>query len=118
MSARLRALLRRAPDERPVALVAGDLRVDPAAKTVHRRTTEIRLSAKEFSVLELLVRHKGDVLSRSAILDHAWDFAYGGTSNVVDVYVRDLGAKVERPFDRHAIETVRGAGYRLRADGG
>jgi DNA-binding response OmpR family regulator len=114
----LRALLRRAPDERPVALVAGDLRLDPAAKTVHRGGKELTLSAKEFAVLELLIRHKGDVLSRSEILDHAWDFAYGGTSNVVDVYMRYLRDKVDRPFDRHAIETVRGTGYRLRADGG
>jgi two-component system OmpR family response regulator len=116
--ARLRALLRRAPGERPLTLEAGDLRLDPAARTVHRGSTEIALSAKEFSLLELLMRRRGDVLSRSDILDHVWDFAYDGTSNVVDVYVRYLRDKVDRPFGRAAIETVRRAGYRLRPDGG
>ena len=116
--ARLRALLRRAPGERPVELEAGDLRLDPAARTVYRGEAEITLSAKEFALFELLLRHKGDVLSRTAILDHVWDFAYGGTSNVVDVYVRALRQKIDRPFGRHAIETVRGSGYRLRLDGG
>ena len=78
----------------------------------------ISLTARQFSLLELLMRHKGEVLSRTAILEHVWDFAYDGTSNVVDVYVRYLRDKVDRPFGRSAIETVRGAGYRLRADGG
>jgi two-component system OmpR family response regulator len=116
--ARLRALLRRDVGERPVVLQAGDLRLDPATKEVSRGPTEISLSAREFALLELLLRHSGDVLSRSAILDHVWDFAYAGTSNVVDVYVRYLREKVDRPFDRCAIETVHGAGYRLRTDGG
>ncbi len=116
--ARLRALLRRAPGERPAVLEAGDLRLDPAARTVHRGGTEICLSTREFSLLELLVRHKGDVLTRADIRDHVWDFAYDGTSNVVDVYVRYLRDKIDRPFGRHAIETVRGSGYRLRRDGG
>ena len=116
--ARLRALLRRAPGERPAVLEAGDLRLDPAAKTVHRGSTPIHVSAKELALLELMLRHKGDVLSRSAILDHVWDFAYEGTSNVVDVYVRYLRDKIDRPFQRHTIETVRGSGYRLRPDGG
>lgn len=116
--ARLRALLRRAPGERPAVLEAGDLRLDPAARTVHRGGTEICLSTREFSLLELLVRHKGDVLTRADIRDHVWDFAYDGTSNVVDVYVRYLRDKIDRPYGRHAIETVRGSGYRLRRDGG
>jgi two-component system OmpR family response regulator len=116
--ARLRALLRRTPGERPPTLEAGDLQLDPAAKTVQRGTIEVSVSAKEFALLELLLRHKGDVLSRTNILDHVWDFAYDGTSNVVDVYVRYLRDKIDRPFGRHAIETVRGSGYRLRPDGG
>jgi two-component system OmpR family response regulator len=116
--ARLRALLRRDSGERPVVLRAGDLRLEPATRVVSRGPTPIPLSTREFSLLELLMRRKGEVLSRSEILDHVWDFAYDGTSNVVDVYVRYLREKVDRPFDRHAIETVRGAGYRLRADGG
>ena len=116
--ARLRALLRRDAGERPVVLRAGDLRLEPATRVVSRGSASIGLSAREFSLLELLLRHKGEVLTRSDILDHVWDFAYEGTSNVVDVYVRYLREKVDRPFGRHALETVRGAGYRLRADGG
>lgn len=116
--ARLRALLRRDARERPLVLDAGDLHLDPATRTVIRGEAEVPLSAKEFALLELLLRHKGTVLSRTEILDHVWDFAYDGTSNVVDVYIRYLRDKVDRPFDRQAIETVRGSGYRLRADGG
>ena len=116
--ARLRAMLRREPGERPTVLRAGDLRLNPATREVKRGPTTIALSAREFSLLELLLRRKGTVLSRTAILEHVWDFAYDGTSNVVDVYVRYLRQKVDRPFDRDSIETVRGAGYRLRADGG
>ena len=116
--ARLRALLRRDTGERPAVLHAGDLRLDPATRVVSRDQTAILLSAREFSLLELLLRHKGEVLSRTAILDHVWDFAYDGTSNVVDVYVRYVREKIDRPFGCRAIETVRGAGYRLRADGG
>jgi two-component system OmpR family response regulator len=116
--ARLRALLRRDTGERPVVLQAGDLCLDPATKAVTRGEQEVSLSAREFSLLELLLRHKGEVLSRTEILDHVWDFAYDGTSNVVDVYVRYIREKVDRPFGRSAVETVRGSGYRLRADGG
>jgi two-component system OmpR family response regulator len=116
--ARLRALLRRDVGERPVVLEAGDLRLNPATREVTRGDSAISLSAREFSLLELLLRHKGDVLSRTAILEHVWDFAFDGTSNVVDVYVRYLREKVDRPFGRAAVETVRGAGYRLRPDGG
>ena len=83
-----------------------------------RGQATISLTARQFSLLELLMRHKGEVLSRTEILEHVWDFAYDGTSNVVDVYVRYLRDKVDRPFGRDAIETVRGAGYRLRVDGG
>ncbi len=116
--ARLRALLRREVGERPAVLLAGDLRLDPATKSVTRGQATISLTARQFSLLELLMRHKGEVLSRTEILEHVWDFAYDGTSNVVDVYVRYLRDKVDRPFGRDAIETVRGAGYRLRVDGG
>jgi two-component system, OmpR family, response regulator len=116
--ARLRALLRRDIGERPAVLRAGDLRLDPATRSVGRGEVAISLSAREFALLELLLRHKGEVLSRTAVIGHVWDFAYDGTSNVVDVYVRYLRDKIDRPFGRRAIETVRGAGYRLRADGG
>jgi two-component system OmpR family response regulator len=116
--ARLRALLRRGPKERPTVLLAGSLRLDPASRSVNRDDTAIVLSAKEFALLELLMRHQDEVLSRGEILDHVWDFAYDGTSNVVDVYVRYLREKVDRPFGCNSIETVRGAGYRLRPDGG
>jgi two-component system OmpR family response regulator len=116
--ARLRALLRRDVGERPVVLRAGELRLDPATKTVRRLHTPIALSAKEFALLEFFLRHKGEVLSRTQILDHVWDFAYDGTSNVVEVYIRYLRQKIDRPFGRQSIETVRGSGYRLRADGG
>ena len=116
--ARLRALLRREAHERPVVLTAGDLRLDPATRTVMRGDVEITLSPKEFALLELFLRRAGNVLTRSDVLDHVWDFAYDGTSNVVDVYVRYLRDKIDRPFGRHALETVRGAGYRLRRDGG
>ena len=113
--ARLRAITRREPAARPVALQVGDLMLDPARHEVHRGATEIRLSPKEFALLEFLMRHSGEVLGRSQILDHVWDFAYDGTSNVVDVYMRYLRAKVDRPFGVESIETVRGVGYRLRA---
>ncbi len=118
LSARLRALARREAHERPTVLSAGDLMVDPATKEVHRGDRAITLSAKEFALLELFLRRKGEVISRAEILDHIWDFAYDGTSNVVDVYVRYLREKVDRPFARESIETIRGSGYRMRADGG
>ena len=111
--ARLRALLRRDPKERPAVLEAGGLRLDPARKTVTRAGRRIELSPKEFALLELFMRHPEEVLTRSQILDHVWDFAYAGTSNVVDVYVRYLRDKIDRPFDASSIETVRGHGYRL-----
>ncbi len=116
--ARLRALVRRGPVERPVVLQVGDLRLDPATHQAWRGETAIDLSQKEFSLLETLMRHPGDVLSRFQLLEHAWDYDYENRSNVVDVYIRYLRDKVDRPFGVKSIETVRGVGYRLRKDGG
>ncbi|TML74486.1 MAG: response regulator transcription factor [Actinobacteria bacterium] len=116
--ARLRALARRAPVERPSVVAVGDLRLDPAARRAWRGDMELELSAKEFALLELFMRRPGVTLSREHLLEGAWDIAYEHRSNIVDVYVRYLRAKVDRPFDRNAIETVRGTGYRLREDGG
>jgi two-component system, OmpR family, response regulator len=116
--ARLRALARRGAEERPAVIEVGDLRLDPATRQVWRGETEISLSAKEFALLETFMRRPGQVLSRYQLLEHAWDYAYENRSNVVDVYVRYLRDKVDRPFGRSALETVRGVGYRLRADGG
>jgi two-component system OmpR family response regulator len=112
--ARLRALTRRGSRERPSVLVVGDLVLDPAAHSVARAGKPIDVSPKEFALLELFMRHPGEVISRTQILEHVWDFAYDGTSNVVDVYVRYLREKVDRPFDRSSLETVRGVGYRLK----
>ena len=111
--ARLRALTRRGPIERPAVLRAGSLRMDPATRQVWRGEVEIGLSAKEFTVLQTLMRRPGQVLSRLDLLEHAWDDAYDNRSNVVDVYVRYLRDKVDRPFGRDTILTVRGVGYRL-----
>ncbi len=114
--ARLRALTRRAPVERPAVLAVGDLRLDPGAHRAWRGDTELDLSAKEFSLLELFMRRPGVVLSRAQLLDGAWDIAFESRSNVVDVYVRYLREKIDRPFGKDSIETVRGVGYRLRAE--
>ncbi len=114
--ARLRALARRPPLERPAVLEAGELRLDRATRQVWRGESEIQLSAKEFSLLETLMRRPGQVLSRYQLLEHCWDYGYENRSNVVDVYVRYLREKIDRPFGRASIETVRGAGYRLRAE--
>jgi two-component system OmpR family response regulator len=116
--ARLRALTRRGEAERPNVLEVGDLRLDPASREVRRGAQEISLSAKEFALLETFMRRPGDVLSRLHLLEHAWDVAYENRSNIVDVYVRHLRRKIDEPFDRRSLETVRGAGYRLRPDGG
>jgi two-component system OmpR family response regulator len=116
--ARLRALARRGPVERPVVLEVGDLRLDPATHQAWRGDEEIALSAKEFSLLEAFMRRPGEVLSRFQLLEQAWDYDYDNRSNVVDVYVRYLREKIDRPFDANSLETVRGAGYRLRRDGG
>jgi two-component system OmpR family response regulator len=118
LMARLRALVRRAPGERPTVLEAGDLRLDPATRRAWRGDTEIELSAKEFALLETFMRRTDEVLSRLQLLESAWDYEYENRSNVVDVYVGYLREKIDRPFGRAALETVRGAGYRLRADGG
>jgi two-component system OmpR family response regulator len=116
--ARLRALSRRAPRARPAVMAVGDLRLDPATRIARRGASEIALSAKEFALLEAFMRRPGQVLTRLDLLDHAWDYAYENRSNVVDVYVRYLREKIDRPFGRSSIETVRGVGYRLRPDGG
>jgi two-component system OmpR family response regulator len=116
--ARLRAIARRDPGERPAVLGVGDLELDPAMRQVRRGATEIELSAKEFALLEAFMRRPGEVLSRLQLLEMAWDYEYENRSNVVDVYVRYLREKIDRPFGCAAIETVRGAGYRLRPDGG
>jgi two-component system OmpR family response regulator len=118
LSARLRALVRRGAKERPAVLEVGDLRLDPATREAWRGSERIELSTKEFALLEAFMRRPGDVLSRLDLLEHAWDFGYENRSNVIDVYVRYLREKVDRPFGLKSIETVRGAGYRLRADGG
>ena len=116
--ARLRALVRRGGIERPTELLVDDLKLDPASRRVWRGETEIALSPKEFALLETFMRRPGEVLSRLQLIEHAWDFAYENRSNVDDVYVRYLREKVDRPFGRSSIETVRGAGYRLNeADG-
>lgn len=112
--ARLRALVRRGPVERPVVLEVGDLRMDPARRRVWRDQVEITLSPKEFAVLETFMRRPGDVLSRYQLLEHAWDYAYENRSNVVNVYINYLRGKIDTPFGTDSIETVRGAGYRLR----
>jgi len=118
LSARLRALVRRGRPERPAVLSTGELRLDPATRRAWRGEHELALSAKELALLEVLMRRPGQVLSRLELLEHAWDFAYENRSNVVDVYVRYLREKIDRPFGARSIETVRGLGYRLREDGG
>ena len=116
--ARLRALARRGGTERPAVLEAGPLRLDPATRVVTRDGTEIELSAREFALLEAFMRRPGQVLSQMQLLEAAWDLGYEQRSNVVEVYVRYLREKIDRPFGVRSIETVRGAGYRLRKDGG
>jgi two-component system, OmpR family, response regulator len=118
LSARLRALARRGPVERPAVLAVGELRLDPAARRVWRGGAEIDLGPKEFSLLELFMRRAGQALSRLQLLDHGWDHTYENRSNIVDVHIAHLRAKIDRPFGLRSIETVRGAGYRLREDGG
>ncbi len=115
LSARLRAIARRTDRPETEVLRVGELVLDPYAHRVTRKGETIELTPKEFALLELFMRRRGEVLQRSTILDHVWDFAYDGASNVVDVYVRYLRDKVDRPFGERSIETVRGIGYRLRA---
>jgi two-component system OmpR family response regulator len=115
--ARLRALTRRTPSERPAVLEVGDLRLDPATHGASRGGIELTLSAKEFALLEVFMRRPGEALSRLQLLEGAWDMAYETRSNIVDVYVSYLRQKIDGPFGRRSLETVRGVGYRLREDG-
>ena len=114
--ARLRALLRRGATDRPTVLRVGDLALDPATHRVTRGSSIIELTNKELGLLEYFMRHPGEVISRGRLIEHVWDFAFDGDSNVVDVYVGYLRQKVDRPFGKDSIETVRGAGYRLRTE--
>jgi two-component system, OmpR family, response regulator len=116
--ARLRALVRRGTVERPPVIEVGDLRLDPGTRQVWRGRTEVDLSSKEFTLLETFMRHAGYVLSRSQLLEQAWEYDFEHRSNVVEVYIRYLRRKIDVPFDVVSLETVRGAGYRLRKDGG
>jgi two-component system, OmpR family, response regulator len=114
--ARIRALVRRGSPQRRPVLRVGELTLDPALHRSARAGTELRLTPKEFSLLEYFLRHPGEVLSRSRLIEHVWDFGFDGDSNIVDVHVLSLRQKIDRPFGRDSIETVRGAGYRLRED--
>jgi two-component system OmpR family response regulator len=116
--ARLRALIRRGAPERPVVLTCGDLTLDPVRRRVERAAQEISLTPREYGLLEFLMRHKGDVVTKGEILEGVWDPAFEGDPNVVEVYVRYLRRKIDAPFGRRAIETVRGMGYRLSSTGG
>jgi two-component system OmpR family response regulator len=118
LTARLRALARRGPLERPAVLEAGELRLDPATREVWRGDRRIDLSAREFALLETFMRRPGQVLTQLQLLESAWDLGYEQRSNVVEVYVRYLREKIDRPFGVTSLETVRGVGYRLRKDGG
>jgi DNA-binding response OmpR family regulator len=114
--ARVRALLRRVGSQPPAPVEVGDLRLDPGARRVWRGDTEIELTAREFDVVEFLVRRAGQVMSKPDILDGVWDFDFDGDPNIVEVYIRRLRRKIDEPFDRRSIETVRGAGYRISVD--
>ncbi|HEY3241229.1 MAG TPA: response regulator transcription factor [Acidimicrobiia bacterium] len=116
--ARLRALLRRGARERPAVLDAGDLRLDPASRQVWRGDTEVALTAREAALLEYLLRRRGEVVSKRDILAHVWDDNFEGDPNIIEVYIRRLRTKLDRPFGRTAVETIRGSGYRLASDGG
>ena len=117
--ARIRALLRRGGGGEPVMVhEADDLRLDPLGHRVWRADQEVRLTGREFAVLELLMRRAGEVVAKSEVLANVWDFDFDGDPNIVEVYIRRLRKKIDEPFDRHAIDTIRGAGYRLDPDGG
>ncbi len=111
--ARLRSLVRRGPGERPAVIRVDDIELDPAAHTIRRGDVPIDLTKKEFALLQYLMAHQGEALSRERLLEHVWDFAFDGDPNVVDVYVGYVRAKIDRPFGRHSIETIRGIGYRF-----
>jgi DNA-binding response OmpR family regulator len=115
--ARLRSLLRRGAAERPAVLTAGDLRLDPAAKRAWRGDDEVILTVRELTLLEFLLRRCGEVVSKRVILDHVWGDDFDGDANIVEVYIRHLRNKLDRPFDRESIQTVRGAGYRVARTG-
>jgi len=114
--ARLRALTRRRAADRPAVLTVGDLSLDPARHAVDRSGTGIRLTRTEFALLEYLMRSPGDVLTRATLVEHVWDFAFDGDPRIVNVYIRSLRDKIDRPFQRASLETVRGLGYRIRDD--
>jgi len=114
LAARLRALTRRGQQARPAMLEVGDLRLDPATRQAWRGETPLVLSPKEFALLELFMRHPGEVVTRTRVIDNVWDFAFDGVSNVVDQYVAYLRRKIDKPFGRQDLKTVRGAGYRLQ----
>ncbi len=116
--ARLRALIRRGARERPAVLEVGDLRLDPAARRIWRGDDEVAVTARELSLIEYMLSRPGEVVSKRAILDHVWNYDFDGDPNIVEVYIRRLRNKIDRPFDRAAIETVRGSGYRIDPDGG
>ena len=118
LQARLRALVRRGRGERPTTLQAGDLRLDPATHQVWRGEAQVALTPRQFALLELLLRRKGEVLSKAEILAHVWDFSFDGDPNIVEVYVGQLRARIDRPFGRESLQTVRLVGYRLDPDGG
>ncbi|MFT3663371.1 MAG: response regulator transcription factor [Gordonia sp. (in: high G+C Gram-positive bacteria)] len=118
LTARLRALVRRNAPERPAILTAGDLLLDPAAHTVHRGDHRLNLTPREFALLHHLMRNKGTAVSKTAIVDSVWDVHYRGDENIVEVYISHLRRRIDVPFGRRAIETVRGVGYRLAEDGG
>jgi DNA-binding response OmpR family regulator len=116
--ARIRALLRRSTGSNPAPVEAGDLRIDPGQRRVWRADVEVSLTARQFDVLEFLIRRAGQVLSKAEILDGVWEYEFEGDPNIVEVYIRRLRTRIDEPFGRHAIETIRGAGYRLAGDGG
>ena len=118
LMARIRALLRRGGAERPAVLTAGDLGLDPAAHRVWRGEHDIELTPRQFSLLEFLMRRAGEVVSKATILEHVWDFSFDGDPNIVEVYVRQLRQRIDEPFGRSALQTVRLVGYRLDAEGG
>jgi DNA-binding response OmpR family regulator len=117
LMAHVRALIRRGAPARPTVLVVGDLRFDPGSRRAFRGEAEVELTAREASVLEYLMRHEGTVLSKSEILSHVWDYDFEGDLNIVEVYVGHLRNKIDRPFGRDTLQTIRGAGYRLADDG-
>ena len=118
LMARLRALIRRGATERPAILQAGDLRFDPGARRAFRDSVEVDLTSREMALLEFLMRRTGEVLSKQEILEHVWDQNFEGDPNIVEVYVRRLRNKLDRPFGREGIQTLHGLGYRVAADGG